>query len=1136
MKKIAFILSIIFSCFIGLMPDHAQAQGTGDEVLFIEMQEADALIILDISGSMRDVPAGTYMYIPDGTMSGCGTQDNPCISYTDSTHKVPNNVPFYATPGDGHSQLVHINSSSSRQLIDTITSTTCTPGRVSLSIIYKDTDIDNWIPKWSNRGCSGPFYKAQQTINGVDYKTNCRRIAIAKRAIFKLLDANGDGKLYNYDTQHLSKSENADYNSLCLRTGLMRFFQCQDTSAECTNDVTSSYNTPCNTLRISISKDGQNYCNLFSAAPNMSNTNLTYSDTSKGDKKTTPMTYECSQGYTSAPNSCAGGTALAASLKEAQRYFASLGDSRKKSVILITDGYDTISCCKTPTPDGQACLDTLTIQYKRNRSSVAAAKAFHDAGYTLFVVGFGGDLGGIFRNTLNWMGYYGNPVPALPNPTYTPGATPCADDPNSLLPLPNNNNCYWFSDVSTNYPNLTKKCDPNTQWTSGDLCYCFASSNDPANTPLSGYAYIAENETQLRSTLRSITQTIKQGHYAFTAPTVPTVRMVDNDTLYISSLSPASGSAFWSGTLLGYELQSNGTLEVNVDKTPSNDPIWIASIPASRTIKTYNGNFDKSNSNLTYTELQVEQNQRDGLIDYIQNQKCPGTNNVCLGDIFHSNPVVVGTPSPYFVDKSDTPGSLASYQDFYNTWKTRTKLIIVGANDGMLHAFHAYTKETESESSEVWAFIPKSVLGNLKYLDSNLDPNYTQHQYYVDSTPKVADVWIDKNGDGTKTADEWRTYLVCGLRKGGQKYFALDITDTSSPPVYKWEFPKTAAILNQVGQSWSEPAIGRVKIEQGGKLVEKWVAFIGGGFDYANEFGKTFFIIDIETGGDNFFKQFSGLTGMDFSFAAPPTAVDTDLDGFVDKVYIGDLGGQMWVFDVSFNEITKKSNSLWAGKRLSVTDNPNPINHPIYYQPAVAFDMNRTPWVYFGTGDRENPNETIINESMNPKFDQKFFAVKDDGTDPYPRYESNLKDVTSTNTFTPPTGTQKGWYIVLADNEKVLAKPYVFNQLLYFTTYTYPKTGDPYIPCSPTAVGAAKLYAVETFSGGGALDTDAYLEGNPSGRSEEIGIGAPSAPVISVGIKGEASLTVRTTNDQILSQTVLSPREKQLLYWRKVAP
>jgi len=481
--------------------------------------------------------------------------------------------------------------------------------------------------------------------------------------------------------------------------------------------------------------------------------------------------------------------------------------------------------------------------------------------------------------------------------------------------------------------------------------------------------------------------------------------------------------------------------------------------------------------------------------------------------------VIIGSPSKFFTDQGFSgPGG------FYEKNMDRKKVIIVGANDGMLHAFDV------SNGVERWAFIPNALLKTLESMK-------TAHTYYVDSSPKVADVWFDYNGDHQKTPDEWRTVLVCGLRKGGKDYFALDITDTLNPK-YLWEFPKTPGVLDRIGQSWSEPAIGRVKIEQGSDLVEKWVAFIGGGYDPYDEkkgteatTGNMFFGIDIMTG--EIIKEFSGFNFMVHSFAAPPTAVDTNSDGYVDKVYIGDLGGQMWVFDVSFDGISKKSNSQWKGQRLFKAPAGLREKHNIYYQPAVAFDRYGIPWVYFGTGDRENPTD-----ATNPQ--ERFYAVMDDGKGDYPypdypRVEDDLKDVTNLYTFSPDR-TRRGWFIKLEKTgkrlEKVLGKPTVFNKLLYFTTYFYNDRADP---CE--VAGDARLYVVEYVSGGGAFVLDDYLIGVPSERSRIIGEGVPSSPTITVNMKGRDSVVIGTTSGDYYSTKVHSPTTlKEILYWREVIP
>ena len=134
--------------------------------------------------------------------------------------------------------------------------------------------------------------------------------------------------------------------------------------------------------------------------------------------------------------------------------------------------------------------------------------------------------------------------------------------------------------------------------------------------------------------------------------------------------------------------------------------------------------------------------------------------------------------------------------------------------------------------------------------------------------------------------------------------------------------------------------------------------------------------------------------------------------------------------------------------------------------------------------------------------------------------------------------TKYGWYFLLERSgrqlEKVLARPAVFDNLVYFTTYTYTPARDL---CS--VAGVSKEYIVEYRSGGGALNVDELsdLSGPTSERSREIGTGAPSPPVISVSIKGGASVIVGSTSGQIYSSRAFSSGTmKQLLYWREVIP
>ncbi len=149
-----------------------------------------------------------------------------------------------------------------------------------------------------------------------------------------------------------------------------------------------------------------------------------------------------------------------------------------------------------------------------------------------------------------------------------------------------------------------------------------------------------------------------------------------------------------------------------------------------------------------------------------------------LGDIVHSAPYYVGAPP--FLD-SLGPG----YDTFYGNYSTRTKMIYVGSNSGILHGFNA------DNGNEALAFIPYAVFKNLSRLTT---PAYLHH-YYVDGSPTVGDAHAAFGAPRCGALPAcWRSILVSGLRRGGQGFFALDVTDPASfneanaDKLVLWEF------------------------------------------------------------------------------------------------------------------------------------------------------------------------------------------------------------------------------------------------------------------------------------------------------------------------------------------------------------
>lgn len=645
-----------------------------------------------------------------------------------------------------------------------------------------------------------------------------------------------------------------------------------------------------------------------------------------------------------------------------------------------------------------------------------------------------------------------------------------------------------------------------------------------AATNGAGSFYTADNSVQLERALHDAIRQIIAATFSFTPPVIPATSTTGSIKAYIASFKSDPSRPFWHGFLKAYQRDSNGQVPVDSNGVPLDSAlVWEAGqrlsgkSSGSRRIYTTVGgswqDFTKSNTAITPALLGVSTSaDRDKVIDFIRGIDAFDEDadlNVTeerawkLGDIFHSSPVLVSPPF--------SPSTDSSYVAFKEAMAKRTTVLITGANDGMIHAFR------ESDGEELWAFIPPDILGRLK----DLTVRSGEHSFYLDSSPIAADIKIGGN---------WRTIVVFGERRGGKSYHALDVTDTTYPS-FLWTFTDS-----KMGESWSEPAIGKVKMPDG---TEKLVAFVGGGYDTAqnNNSGKAFFVIDLATGAKlwEYFKD--GVADdrqhMNFSLAANPTAADLNNDGFIDSVYIDDIGGQLWKFDVTAGTLSGGLVTNWTGKRLFAAA-PSQANPPpageyypaqaIYAPPALAFDANGNLWVFFGTGDRNHPNNTSAN---------RFYGVKDNTTmtNGSALTESSLVDVTS------GTGTVvQGWFFRLAGDEKVVAAADVFAKTVFFSTFT---------PTSAVACGSgggtAKLYAVNMLTGDAAIDltTGQTLSTGESALTWARGVGAgiPSRAIIIInqsGNTGNPSVINGTTNQQISSSPLPPVSLRRLIGWREV--
>ncbi|OGW19002.1 MAG: hypothetical protein A2077_01325 [Nitrospirae bacterium GWC2_46_6] len=972
---------------------------------------------------------------------------------------------------------------------------------LSYSMVWNPTDdVNKATHIWGNSSCSGTFYDS----SGTGHTYNCSRIAIAKRAICQILDDTGNGCLdsNNDGTIDTHNITTADESSLKIRIGYMRFYACnKDSSAEKGASPTYDYSSGCNTIIRALNTTnkeigeggyGPNYSDIWSS---VSGENITV------------------VGYT--PD--------AAALYEAKLYLDAHknGDNssscRKKFVILITDGEDTMAC------DNDGGSD-----HKNRKSVVARAKALADAGYKVFVIGFGSAMGATLERTLNWAAYYGG----------------------------------------TDNPNVANSGSTSAVSVAADPCESSAS-NDPEDFALSGYAFLAADADELKDALRQAMNIIKEANYSFSTSSVSSTRISTENYLYEASFKPVNNDPFWEGHLKKYPINSDGSLGSAVRDAGT---VLSTTAASSRNILTYtSGGFTRFSTStfsaptcsacltqsVTASNLAVTTDtERDNVVGYIRGESAKNPDDWKLGDIFHSNAITMGSPSSFFNDTLDSNNAFSTFRsDHPRTSSNGLRRLVVGANDGQLHAFRI-SDTPALDLSEMWSFIPPNLLSKLKNIAHSSHPTSLSHQYMVDGPVTVADVWLGTGSGSTKSASDWKTIMVFGEGKGGSStlwssssscdsgfsstydsstysyycgYYAFDFTTTSSP-TYKWRINPTSSNAAYLGEPWSKMGVGRVKISGN----EKWVGFIGGGYNDSNcsgggscdTRGKGFYAIDLNNGDVLWSYTRANTTTMTYSIPATPGIVDTDNDGFIDTAYVGDLEGNIWRFKFctksAITDGTCTGTAHWSGGKLYNASGGGEGLRPVYSSATVTKDASGNLWIYWASGNKSEPTATSTNE--------KVFGIKDnDRTTTYTL--SNLENVTSVSSQCNNDDlTKVGWYINFTGNEKALSDITVFGGVVYFTTYTSDTTNSNLCARS----GTSRLYAVSYQNCAGMFSEGA--------RSVSLGSGIASAPFISLkpGTAVPADLYVTTSGgsgtDAVTTRIDFNPpflsNRTNMLFWK----
>jgi type IV pilus assembly protein PilY1 len=497
-----------------------------------------------------------------------------------------------------------------------------------------------------------------------------------------------------------------------------------------------------------------------------------------------------------------------------------------------------------------------------------------------------------------------------------------------------------------------------------------------------------------------------------------------------------------------------------------------------------------------------------------------------LGDIVDSAPIYVGTPEGQY--SSPTRFLSAYLTSDYSTWRatvnTRSPIVYVGGNDGMLHGFDAAT------GTEKLAYIPSQVYSNLINLSSQA--YNSNHRYYVNGSPEVADA---------KFSTGWKSVLVSGMRKGGMGVFALDVTQptnfTEGTPssVGLWEF--TSSDDSDMGYVYGTPLIAEL-------ANGKWVAIVGNGYNSANG-NAALFIINLEKTGSGWaatdFKKIvvdnTGSNGL-----AGVAGFDSNLDGMPESLYAGDLKGNLWKFDVSDPNPSNWRIAL-TGSPLAVacTDATDPCptskRQPITTTPSVSRHPTNTAtaMVYFGSGKYIENNDAVVTttsqvQSMYGVWDNN--AVTKRSGYLVQTISSSGSDRTITNLPVDWT-TNTGWVENLpASGERVLSSPSVLSGTVFYNTF---------IPSQSSCDfgGTGYLMAVR-YDNGGLLPSifvgkDQTIAGVPVGGA----LGGSTILTVGTGAKTAVAISNITKLDPANPQPPVTPLNPGLfsgtrISWREL--
>ena len=444
-----------------------------------------------------------------------------------------------------------------------------------------------------------------------------------------------------------------------------------------------------------------------------------------------------------------------------------------------------------------------------------------------------------------------------------------------------------------------------------------------------GVFFPAPDDSALTAAFQSILADIRAEGIGGVVSVGASTRVLRQDgLLYLVSFRPEP----WSGDVNAFGLRASdtslsattswsaaarldlSTLNVSTrlikthNETGGADFAWASISPAQRSLIRGAGTEAQGMSKLSYLrgDRSNEQTQAGGTLR---------TRGSRLGTIVNSNLWVQAESPLYPVEFNGH----AAYRKLIRD-QNRTPMLMVGANDGMLHVFNGKTGD------EILAYVP---LGVYSRLDGFTDPRYV-HRYLVDGSPFAGDVDVSSSALSSGVEPNWKTYAVAPLGAGGRGYAVLDITSASTAALQlnstvvldnssaSSQTSQTINDADDIGHMVSPPAADPIDPRRADQFVKlnngRWAVLLGNGVNSVLERasllvqyldgGRELLVIPAQSGD----KLGNGL--------AAPRPLDVDGNGTADVVYAGDLLGNFWKFDLTRADPARWGVADWGGSTV----------------------------------------------------------------------------------------------------------------------------------------------------------------------------------------------------------------------------